>query len=109
MGSRSIVTRYEGLSVMSGLPRECRHHLIFGSGKREKAEEDGLWIPLTHKEHNMATHRSEQIHGNPRAEFLSKLAGQLTFEKEYYRRQLCRDGQDPAREVFRERYGESYA
>lgn len=110
MGSRSIITRYEGLSVMSGLPRECRHHLIFGgAGRREKAEEDGLWIPLTHKEHNMATHRSEQIHGNPRAEFLSKLAGQLAFEKEYYRRQLCTGEQDPAREVFRDRYGESYA
>lgn len=109
MGSKSIVTNYTNISILSGEPSECRHHLVFGYGQRDKAEEDGLWIPLTHKEHNMANLRSEQIHDNPRAEDLSKIAGQLAFEKEYYRRQLWEDGQDPAREVFRERYGESYA
>lgn len=109
MGSRSVITNYENISVISGQPRECRHHLIFGQGKREKAEADGLWIPLTNKEHNMATYRFEQIHGNPRAEYLSKLAGQLAFEKEFYRRQLWDADQDPARDAFRARYGESYA
>lgn len=109
MGSRSIVTRYEGLSVMSGLPRECRHHLIFGGARRrEKAEEDGLWIPLTHNEHNMATYRFEQIHENPPAEYLSKMVGQLAWEKEFYRRKICDPDQDPARDAFQKRYGESY-
>ena len=109
MGSKSIVTNYLMVSIMSGEPAECRHHLVFGRGKRDKAEEDGLWIPLTAQEHTMADKRCERIHDNPRAEYLSKLAGQLAYEKEYYRRQLYDAGQDPAREVFRERYGESYA
>lgn len=104
----SIVTKYEGISIISGYTRECRHHLIFGSGRREKAEEDGLWIPLLNREHN--TGRStERIHDNPAAEYLSKLAGQLAFEKEFYRRQVYSSDQDPARDAFRTRYGESYA
>ena len=105
----SIVTRYEGISIRSGYTRECRHHLIFGRGKRELAEADGLWIPLLNKEHNMGSMLCEQIHDNPSAEYLSKLCGQLAFEKEFYRRQLFSADQDPARDVFRTRYGESYA
>lgn len=106
--SKSIVTKYEGISVISGYLRECRHHLIFGSGKREKAEEDGLWIPLRNCEHNMAAERASQIHDNPAAEYLSKMAGELAWEKEFYRRQLYSSDQDPAREAFRSRYGECY-
>lgn len=105
----SIVTRYEGISIRSGYTRECRHHLIFGRGKRELAEADGLWIPLLNKEHNMGSMLCEQIHDNPSAEYLSKLCGQLAFEKEFYRRQLFSADQDPARDAFRTRYGESYA
>lgn len=108
MGSKSIVTRYEGISVISGYPRECRHHLIFGSGKRELAEADGIWIPLQNCEHNMARQRIDQIHENPMAEHLSKLVGQLAFEKEFYRKKLFSSDQDPARDAFRTRYGESY-
>ena len=109
MESKSIVTRYGGFSIRSGYQRECRHHLIFGKGKRELAEVDGLWIPLTNSEHNMGAMLCEQIHDNPSAEYLSKLAGQLAFEKEFYRRQLCEPEQDPARDAFMLRYGESYA
>lgn len=108
MGSRSIVTKYEGISVISGYPKECRHHLIFGRGKREKAEEDGLWIPLLNREHNMAQCAVDQIHDNPPAEYLSKIVGQLAWEKEFYRRKICDPDQDPARKAFRTRYGESY-
>lgn len=106
--SKSIVTRYEGISVFSGYVRDCRHHLIFGTGKREKAEEDGLWIPLLDREHNMGRRAVEQIHENPAAEYLSKMCGQLAFEKEYYRRKLFSADQDPARDAFLVRYGESY-
>lgn len=106
--SKSIVTKYEGISVISGYLRECRHHLIFGRGKREKAEEDGLWIPLLNREHNMAQCAVDQIHDNPPAEYLSKMAGQLAWEKEFYRRKICDPDQDPAREAFRRRYGECY-
>lgn len=105
----SIVTRYEGISIISGYSAECRHHLIFGSGKRELAESDGLWIPLLNREHNLALRAVDQIHENPTAEYLSKLCGQLAYEKELYRKALFSADQDPARDAFRTRYGESYA
>jgi hypothetical protein len=107
-GSKSIVTRYQFNSVVSGYQRECRHHLIFGRGKRDLAEEDGLWIPLTHREHNLAPSTINRIHENSMAEILSKMLGQMAFEKEFYRRQLFSSDQDPARDAFRIRYGESY-
>ena len=108
MGSRSIVTRYEGISIFSGYSAECRHHLIFGSGRREKAEEDGLWIPLLNREHTTAIWAVDQIHENHAAECLSKMCGQLAFEKEFYRKKLFSADQDPARDAFMTRYGESY-
>ena len=106
--SKSIVTEYEQFSVFSGSPADCRHHLVSGRGMRDKAEADGIWIPLLNREHNMSPNGTiHQIHGNPAAEKLSKIAGQLAFEKEHYR-QLLGLQDDPAREAFRKRYGISY-
>lgn len=102
--NESIITRYPDISVFTGAPAECKHHLVFGRGLRELADKDGLWIPLTNKEHNMGSN-GEKIHGNMAAEKLSKIAGQLAWEKEYYRK--GRDG-DPARAEFMRRYGRSY-
>lgn len=105
---KSIVTKDMHISVFSGEPAECTHHLISGSGTRKLADKDGLTIPLTNNEHNIATHPEDRIHGNPRAEDLSKIAGQLAYEKEYYRKQLFDKDMDPARDEFRLRYGRSY-
>ena len=109
---KSIVTKYENISAFSQNLKECDHHLIFGSGLRELADEDGLTIPLTNKEHNMG-YNTEKIHENQAAEKLSKMVGQLAYEKEYYRSILesvdgLEEGEDPAREKFRRRYGISY-
>lgn len=106
---RSIVTKYTDISAFSGAPAECRHHLCFGVGKREIAEQEGLWIPLTNSEHNMSSNGLiYQIHSNPAAEKLSKMCGQLAFEKEFYRKKCIDGNDDPAREVFRKMMGESY-
>ena len=109
---KNIVTEYTELSAFSASSKECDHHLIFGSGSRKQADEDGLLLPLTHKEHNMGA-IPERIHDNPAAEKLSKMLGQVAFEKECYRKTLenmqeIDEGEDPAREAFRERYGISY-
>lgn len=109
---KSTVTEYTNISAFSQNPKECDHHLIFGSGLRKLADEDGLTIPLTHKEHNMGQ-GTEQVHGNRAAEKLSKMLGQLAYEKEYYRSALealkeTDKDSDPARKAFRERYGISY-
>ena len=104
---KSIVTEYTNISAFSQNPRECDHHLIYGSGLRKLADEDGLTIPLTKREHNLGND-TEKIHGNQAAEKLSKMVGQLAYEKEFYKKALGAGKKDPAREAFRKRYGISY-
>lgn len=119
MGKRSIVTRYENFSTFSGSPMECIHHLLFGRGVRNLADDDGIWIPLLNAEHNMSSKGIKyQIHENPAAEKLSKIAGQLAWERKYLADRLAEcegvghqsseDWMDEAREAFRRRYGESW-
>ena len=103
--TKSIVTEYEEISAFSGTRADCMHHLIMGSGLRELADEDGLFIPLTHAEHNMSKFC---IHGHPAAEKLSKMLGQMAWEKEYLVKQLPEGMKEEAREQFRKRYGISY-
>lgn len=103
---KSVLTKYNGFCIFCGKPTQTEHHLLFGIGIRELAEEDGIKIPVCDAEHNMAG-STRQIHDNSVAEKLSKIAGQLAWEKEYYR-SLYGNEDDPAREAFRERYGRSY-
>ena len=108
---KSILTKYEQYSVFSGSPKETDHHLIFGNGNRAISEKYGLKIPLLNREHNLSSKGTiYQIHENPAAEKLSKLLGQVAFEKEYYRNLVCgeKSDSDPAREEFRKIFGESY-
>lgn len=110
--SKSIITNYDKISAFSGLPSECEHHVIFGRGLRELAEQDGLWIPLRNSEHNMSSKGTiYQIHSNPAAEKLSKMVGQLAWEKKYVidKYEMPFEGiNDEAREAFIARYGKSY-
>ena len=119
--SKSMVTNYEKNSVFSGTPTTTKHHLLFGTAMRSLADQDGLWIPVLDREHNMSSKGTiNQIHGNPAAENLSKIAGQLAFERVWLAKKLAnvnKDGLDEqtvdewleeARESFRKRYGRSY-
>ena len=75
---------------------------------RALAEADGIKIPCCNRCHNMGIACSK-IHDNSMAEALSKIAGQLAWEKEYYKHnQNVFIDEDPAREAFRKRYGRSY-
>lgn len=116
--SKSVVTKYETFSAFSGIPTTTRHHLLFGRGIRPLAEDDGIWIPLTDSEHDMSSKGvKHQVHDNPAAEHLSKMAGQLAWERKYLADKLAEDNtghqsaddwMDEAREAFRSRYGESF-
>lgn len=113
--AKSIITEYEDISAFSSSPAECTHHCIFGSGLRELADKDGLIIPLTNAEHNMSSHgKTYQVHENHVAEVLSKMVGQLAWEKEWildhysYEVHDKKDTKKEAREAFRKRYGISY-
>ena len=116
---KSKVTDYEQYSVFSGTPTSTRHHLLFGRGIRDLADKDGIWIPVTDAEHNMSSKGTiNQIHGNPAAEKLSKIAGQLAWERAWLISQaaLPFESEDEAydrlsrecRESFRKRYGQSF-
>jgi hypothetical protein len=112
--AENIVTEYTELSAFSASAKECDHHLIFGSGSRKQADEDGLILPLTNKEHNMGA-IPERIHDNPAAEKLSKMLGQVAWELNYIAKLLAKlsgktakECRSEAREAFRKRYGISY-
>ena len=117
--AKSIVTKYENFSAFSGTPTTTHHHLLFGRGIRPLAETDGVWIPLLDSEHNASKKGIKfQVHDNPAAEKLSKMAGQLAWERKYLADKLAsdenlghqstEDWMDEAREAFRQRYGESW-
>lgn len=109
--TKSILTKYEEYSVFSGTRKTCDHHLVFGrfGAWRDLSEQWGLKIPLIDSEHNMSSKgTTKHIHGNSAAESLSKMLGQVAFEKEYYRKKVVDDDSDPAREEFRKLFGESF-
>jgi len=101
----SIVTSYDSVCAICGRPKTATHHLIFGSGLRHLADRDGIYIPICDECHTSGRFR---IHDNPVAESLSKIAGQLAWEKDYYKIGRSTENLDPAREEFRKRYGRSY-
>ena len=98
-----MITEYVDYCLICGKPRECEHHLLRGS-RRNQSDDDGLKIPLCNNCHNMGP-KDEKIHGNVMAEKLSKIIGQLAFEK-----RMCAEGmsEDDAREEFRSRYDKSW-
>ena len=119
--TKSILTKYDQYSVFSGSPKECEHHLIFGKFGvwRNLSENFGLKIPLLNKEHNFSSKGTiYQIHGNPAAEHLSKMLGQVAYEKYYLAQKLAEheelgyqsadDWMQEAREDFRRVFGESF-
>lgn len=109
---KSIITKFDKISTFSGLPAECEHHLIFGGALRKLADADGLVIYLANHEHNMSSKGNiYQIHGNIAAEKLSKMLGQMAWEKQYIidKYELPFEGiNDEAREAFISRYGKSF-
>ena len=118
---KSILTKYEQYSAFSGTPKTCEHHLRFGrfGTWRNLSEKYGLKIPLIDSEHNMSSKGTiNQIHGNPAAEHLSKMLGQVAYEKFYLAMKLAEseglgyqsaeDWMSEAREDFRRIFGESF-
>lgn len=116
---KSRVTAFNEYSAFSGSPAECQHHLIFGRGLHNLADEDGLIIGLLNKEHNMSPNGTiNQVHDNPAAEKLSKMLGQAIWERNYFIKQLglpFEDEEDAfdrlsaeCRAAFMTRYGRSY-
>lgn len=100
-----LISEYDNICVICGKPKECTHHLIGGTANRKISDDDLIYISLCNDCHNMASDRCERIHGNPMAEKLSKMLGQMAWEK-----QQIIEGKEPksVREDFRKRYGKSF-
>lgn len=96
---KSILTKYTENCIICGMPTETEHHLVFGRGMRNLADEDGLTLPMCPFCHD-ELHKKSSV-----AAELSRICGQLAFEKS-----LCEKGvrAEVARERFRKRYGKSY-
>lgn len=102
--SKSIVTKYDKNCFFCGKPCYTEHHLLFGSGMRNLAEEDGIKVPACDSCHTMGS-LINRVHDNPMAEKLSKISGQLAWEKHCIAQGHT---EDEARELFRKRYGVSF-
>lgn len=92
-----MITEYEDYCILCNKPRTAIHHCVFGVGRRNLADEDGLTMPLCDSCHR-AIHQGKM-------QTLSKIIGQLLYE-----RNKCAEGMtvEEARESFRRRYFESY-
>lgn len=99
-----IVTEFNRYCVFCSRPTEEEHHLLFGRGTRKLAEKDGIKVPVCsycHTQNPVA----QRIHDNTMAEKLSKIAGQLAWEK---RCVASGKTEEEARADFTKRYGRSY-
>lgn len=68
------------------------HHIIYGVGRRELADKDGLTVWLCHEHHTGNT----GVHFNKELDRMLKEIAQTHFEKTH------------SREEFTKRYGRSY-
>ena len=101
--TKSIVTEYSGICFCCRRPATEEHHLLFGGSVRRLAEEDGIKVPCCLYCHTQNDVKN-RIHDNPMAEKLSKIAGQLAWEKHAVAQGMTEAG---AREAFRKRYNSS--
>ena len=93
--------KYADYDLIDGTPNVERHHCLMGPD-RAKADEDGLWVPLT-KEHHTAgkigAHQCKEVR------VLLQMLAQVSYERD-----RCAEGMSKvdARKTFRKRYGKSY-
>lgn len=90
---------------MCGRPANCTHHLIFGTGLRKLADEDGITMELCNDCHTSAYRICDRIHDNPMAEKFSKILGQERWEKKQI---IAGRTEQQARDLFIARYGRSW-
>ena len=111
-----ILTKHKEICFICGRQSEAEHHLIFGTAGRELSEKDGLKAPICNNCHNMGN-VTMRIHGNPMAERMSKIIGQLAWERQWILKDAVhdKDGDEEAQDLesriarkeFMRRYGRS--
>ena len=120
-----INMRYSDYDCLTGQPNVERHHVLMGQ-MRSKADEDGLWIPLTKQHHTEGSKPQPgvrcDIHHCELLRVMSQMLAQTAWEKEYITERLhdilekheevfhgdIYTAEKEAREAFTRRYGRSY-
>ena len=101
--------RYCDYDCLTGNPNVERHHVLFGKD-REKADKDGLWIPLTKQHHTEGSKQEPgvrcDIHHCQLLRVMSQMLAQTAWEKNYILENAS-DGEG-ARKAFMQRYGRSF-
>lgn len=102
---------YADLDIIDLSPNAERHHCLYGSADRKKADMDGLWLPLSHEHHQ----GNNGVHHNKEMQMLTKIIAQLAWEKNYIIEVLAKENGIPpqewntrAREAFLKRYGRTF-
>lgn len=86
--SQSKISNFPDYCLLCGKPSTDIHHCLSGSD-RKHADEDGIYISLCRDCHSF-------IHKHPQALVMSKIIGQLAYEREH------------TREEYLSRYRHSY-
>lgn len=97
-----INMKYAEYDLIDGKPGVHRHHCLMGQD-REKADEDGLWVPLSpdhHENGKISAHHCKEM------KVLLQIIAQLAYEKHQIATTGC--SEEEARELFRKRYFKSY-
>lgn len=93
--------KYADLDIISGQYGVERHHCL-GGPNRQKADEDGLWIPLTpqhHREGKISAHQCVEV------QKLLQIIAQLSYELNEVSHGLT---VEEARKKFFDRYKKFY-
>lgn len=99
-----MITKFDELCIICNKPSVDTHHLIPGTSGRRLSDEDGLTIPLCRNCH-------DQIHNNDKMLVLTKIIGQLAWEREYLIKKYelpFDDLSTECRTAFMERYSKGY-
>lgn len=97
-----VQKEYDGYDIINGSPTTERHHCIFGKPGRKKADEDGLWVPLTpehHREGKVSAHNCIEM------QRLLQIIAQLSYELNEVSNGLT---VEEARKKFFDRYKKFY-
>lgn len=95
-----MITKYESNCFICGRPVDTDvHHLVMGNGNKQIADRWGLTAPICRKCHT-------ELHANAISCTLSRICGQLLFEKNIIEKEGV--NADEARERFRQSFGVSY-
>lgn len=99
-----IDMEYADYDIIDGLPSVERHHCLFGTADRQKADEDGLWVPLSpdhHRNGKISAHRCREM------QRLLQIIAQLSYELEMLTTGKA-GTRTQAQYLFRQRYGRSF-